>query len=293
MAKKVTVRDVAAAAGVSVATVSYVLNEKKDAKISETTRKKVLQVANLLNYMPHQETLGLPAGGTHTIGITYRLCQDTPSRNIEIMQLLNLLVERFGRLNYNCLILSSDPDAAKQPPIRGLDGIIAIDLEEKEFKDMAGDYYIPILCLDMLINDFLFYQIYTDMDTLTLRAREQLGDDFYLVMDRPCNRRYQNYISGLLPDGHLLLFSECKEEDFLALKKQKILVMGTYLGLALRQLIPEENLMVLSPDHSPEFPGSTLPVLHYEIEKKANLAVNIMLNALEKKFDVKHEYKIS
>lgn len=69
--------------------------------------------------------------------------------------------------------------------------------------------------------------------------------------------------------------------------------MGTYLGLALRQLIPEENLMVLSPDHSPEFPGSTLPVLHYEIEKKANLAVNIMLNALEKKFDVKHEYKIS
>ena len=149
MAKKVTVRDVAAAAGVSVATVSYVLNEKKDAKISEATRKKVLQVANLLNYMPHQETLGLPAGGTHTIGITYRLCQDTPSRNIEIMQLLNLLVERFGRLNYNCLILSSDPDAAKQPPIRGLDGIIAIDLEEKEFKDMAGEFiriWIPSHC---------------------------------------------------------------------------------------------------------------------------------------------------
>ena len=69
--------------------------------------------------------------------------------------------------------------------------------------------------------------------------------------------------------------------------------MGTYLGLALRQFIPEENLMVLSPEHSPLFPGSTLPVLHFEIERKANLAVNIMLNALEKKFDVKHEYKIS
>ena len=48
--KKATVRDIAREAGVSVATVSYVLNDKQDTKISEATRKKVLQIANLLNY---------------------------------------------------------------------------------------------------------------------------------------------------------------------------------------------------------------------------------------------------
>ena len=52
MEKKVTVRDVAKEAGVSVATVSYIMNNRTDQKISEETRKKVLQIANLLNYKP-------------------------------------------------------------------------------------------------------------------------------------------------------------------------------------------------------------------------------------------------
>lgn len=54
MEKKVTVRDVAREAGVSVATVSYIMNNRTDMKISEETRKKVLQIANLLNYRPSQ-----------------------------------------------------------------------------------------------------------------------------------------------------------------------------------------------------------------------------------------------
>ena len=49
MGKKVTIRDVAKEAGVSVATVSYIMNDRKDVKISSETRKKVLQIANLLD----------------------------------------------------------------------------------------------------------------------------------------------------------------------------------------------------------------------------------------------------
>ena len=54
MKQSVTIKDVAKEAGVSVATVSYVINNRTDKRISEKTRKKVLQIINLLGYTPNQ-----------------------------------------------------------------------------------------------------------------------------------------------------------------------------------------------------------------------------------------------
>jgi DNA-binding LacI/PurR family transcriptional regulator len=47
MKTKITIKDIAREAGVSIATVSYVLNNKTEERISEETRKKVLQIINL------------------------------------------------------------------------------------------------------------------------------------------------------------------------------------------------------------------------------------------------------
>ena len=62
MAKnKVTIKDVAKAAGVSTATVSYVINNRTDIKLTDETRKKVLQVIHLLDYSPNQAAKALAA----------------------------------------------------------------------------------------------------------------------------------------------------------------------------------------------------------------------------------------
>ena len=67
MKEKATIRDVAAAAGVSVATVSYVLNGKK--KVSEQTRNEVLEVIRRLDYVPDLNARGLSKKDTRLIGV--------------------------------------------------------------------------------------------------------------------------------------------------------------------------------------------------------------------------------
>ncbi|WP_026492558.1 LacI family DNA-binding transcriptional regulator [Butyrivibrio sp. XPD2002] len=290
--KKATVRDIAAKAGVSVATVSYVLNDKKDTKISDATRKKVLQVANLLNYSIPEKYRNIDVRkSTYTIGVMYQLKADTPSRNMEIMTLINLLAERFIRIGFNCQLIPIESEAEYNKPVQGLDGIIAIDLENSIFKQMSGHYFIPILCLDMIINDFLFYQIHTDMEILVSQAKEHLGDDFYLVTDKYNNEGYRNYISSVVPDEKTLYFSDLEREGFSKLKGKKALVFGSHLGMILMQYANCKEIAIIS---SSDAPNSYFKAknIHHDIERKANLAMNIMMNALEKKFDVKHEYKV-
>ena len=67
--KTITIYDIAREAGVSIATVSYVLNNRFDQKISANTRKKVLQIANLLQFTPSYAAKLLTTGKSHNIGI--------------------------------------------------------------------------------------------------------------------------------------------------------------------------------------------------------------------------------
>jgi DNA-binding LacI/PurR family transcriptional regulator len=70
MAPPVTIRDVARQAGVSTATVSYVLNESRP--VGEETRKRVLQAVEELGYRPSVIARGLQAGQSRMIGYSWR-----------------------------------------------------------------------------------------------------------------------------------------------------------------------------------------------------------------------------
>ena len=67
IARNVTIRDVAAKAGVSVATVSRVFNRK--GPIREDTIKRVRDVAEELQYVPHAGARSLSTRSTRTIGV--------------------------------------------------------------------------------------------------------------------------------------------------------------------------------------------------------------------------------
>ena len=64
---KVTIRDVAAAAGVSYQTVSRVMNHRPD--VAEETRQRVWQVIEELGYQPSAIARGLVSKRTYTLGL--------------------------------------------------------------------------------------------------------------------------------------------------------------------------------------------------------------------------------
>jgi LacI family transcriptional regulator len=67
MAKRITMHDVAEEAGVSLMTVSRVVNEKED--VSPTTRERVMSVITRLNYRPSSIARGLATQRTGTLGV--------------------------------------------------------------------------------------------------------------------------------------------------------------------------------------------------------------------------------
>ncbi len=67
MRKKVTIRDVATAAGVSYQTVSRVINRRPD--VAEATRRRVWQVIEELGYQPSAIARSLVSKRTHTLGL--------------------------------------------------------------------------------------------------------------------------------------------------------------------------------------------------------------------------------
>lgn len=85
-----TVSDVAREAGVSRATVSYVLNDRRDVRVSEATRRRVLDVARSLGYVGSPAARALRSGRGDVVLL---LVPDW-----EVSGQLELLLEEIGRL---------------------------------------------------------------------------------------------------------------------------------------------------------------------------------------------------
>jgi DNA-binding LacI/PurR family transcriptional regulator len=71
MASRPTIRDVAKTAGVSIATVSFVLNSRQGQAISETVTQRVWRVARQLNYRPNASAAGLARRRTRNLALIF------------------------------------------------------------------------------------------------------------------------------------------------------------------------------------------------------------------------------
>lgn len=134
MAKKNSLKDIAEAAGVSVALVSYVLNNKeKEARINVDTAKKVKEIAEKMNYQPNQVAKSLKSGKSFAIGLIV-----ADISNPFFGQLAKTIEEESNRRGYTVIVGSSDEDLEKFKRLidtlvnRQIDGFIIAPVEGSE-----------------------------------------------------------------------------------------------------------------------------------------------------------------
>lgn len=162
MAKhRVTIKEIAEEAGVSIATVSYVLNNRSDQKISEEKRKKILQLANLYNYVKNPVAASLASGRSGLISVIFPK-SDNLLTSANDWMVLSRLSEAFSEKGFRvCAETSQMPSGA------GLDAIIAIGLPKKRFREIGNNIFIPLISVDSLIEELLFNQVSDDYDALS------------------------------------------------------------------------------------------------------------------------------
>jgi len=291
--KKVTAKDIAREAGVSVATVSYVMNGRTDQKISAETKKKILQIANLMNYVPNHAAKSLATGRNNTIGICY-LLSNVPTANAALLSFASMLIQRLERMKYDVAIIPAKKIEDGLPINRNVDAIIALDLNHSDFRLLADNYLVPVICVDMIVNDSLFYQIYEDIPFLIEKAIIELPSksETYFIYDEFGNDSYEEAVLKLPENIIPLRHRDLSPAMLNNLKGKNLIIKGGYLGLSLLSYTDKGSVCIIVPESEKTLiPDGYKTILDNSV-KKANMTINILLNSLNRNFEMSHDHKI-
>lgn len=154
--KRVTIKDVAQEAGVSVTLVSFVMNAKArsdgrlDCPVSQEKAERVLQVAKRLGYKRNPAAASLRNGRTNTIAVI-----PTDISNKYFAGISRYIEDRSNKYGYTVLFGSSDESATKLESVidavltYNVDGIIVAPVEGGEYAiRKAIDMNVSVVLLD-------------------------------------------------------------------------------------------------------------------------------------------------
>lgn len=198
---KVTIRDVATRCGVSVATVSRVINNSD--QVTAETKKKVLKVIDELGFIPNTNARGLSTRSTNTVGII------VPNVSNPFFGELIQGAERAASENgYQIIILNSGYSREKTLKdimvlqSRDVDGIImsTADIDEKTL-DYLHDNQIPFVLMGPV--QYRYPVNYVSVDNMEgARMAVQHLIDLGHEKIAYCTEKHDNYLNQLRYDGY-------------------------------------------------------------------------------------------
>jgi DNA-binding LacI/PurR family transcriptional regulator len=131
----VTLRDIARHIGVSHATVSFVLNNRLDMGITESTRQRVLAAAQELGYKPNRAARALTTGRTDMLAICL-----PPHSDAYHSALLHGIQSAMKSSDFEAIVFQSHADSAefKRPADLAVDGFISLDASMADAEFASG-----------------------------------------------------------------------------------------------------------------------------------------------------------
>ncbi|MFD1142880.1 LacI family DNA-binding transcriptional regulator [Larkinella insperata] len=181
MAKKTSLKDIAQEVGVSTALVSYVLNNKKENKISKQVAQKIRAVAKALNYRPNQIAKSLKTNKTFTLGLVVADISNPFSSS-----LTRIIEDEADQQQYTVLVGSSDEQPQKARKLietllnRQVDGLLIVPTEgmEKQLADLQKQG-VPFVLIDRYFPDLKTNYVALDNYGAIYKATQHLIDSGY------------------------------------------------------------------------------------------------------------------
>ncbi len=179
---KITIKDVAKEAGVSISAVSYIMNDSKEKKYSPETILKVKKAAEKLNYIPNNIARGMRSKKSYAIGyVSYWNFENRVS-----VKILRGIVKCSDKLGYSVVVCNTNEKSFDDTSYieyyrRGrIDGIVFMcPVEYTEFNEnihikAMSENHIPFVLISPKtqyknISDFSF-----DFESATYVATKKL-----------------------------------------------------------------------------------------------------------------------
>ena len=150
MKKKTSLKDIAKEAGVSIATVSYVLSKQENSGVSQEVSDRIKEIAKRLNYRPNQIAKSLQSGKSQTVGLIV-----ADISNPFFAQIARIVEDEAKKYGYTVIFGSSDEKATKSNDLirfllnRQVDGFIITPTEGSESQiELLKEQNVPFVLID-------------------------------------------------------------------------------------------------------------------------------------------------
>ncbi|MCM1193056.1 MAG: LacI family transcriptional regulator [Butyrivibrio sp.] len=269
-----TIYDISEKAGVSIATVSRVLNGSSS--VSEKTKKKVLDVINQYEYTPNAFARGLGLNTMKTIGI---ICAD--SSDLYLAKAVYYIEQKLRANDYDSILCCTGYDLdAKAAAVnllitKKVDGIILVG-SNFIYEEEADNRYVaeaaaqlPLMLLNAALDAPNVYSVISDDYTSMYEATLQMISTgirdivyFYNSTSYSGKKKLAGYLAAmeekkLSPESGLLQFYQGSHEDIPAMTEH--LMELHRRGFAFHGVIASDDTLALAAVKYAKLMGYSIP----------------------------------